>query len=47
MKIRWMILFFPAISMIGLSLAVMQHAAKAAPAQAPTSAVKAAARHGR
>jgi len=33
MKIRWLILFFPALSMIVLSLAVMQHAAKAAPPQ--------------
>src|SRR5229473_7771323 len=33
MKIRWLILFFPAVSMIVLSLAVMQHAAKAAPPQ--------------
>src|ERR1022692_3467552 len=32
MKIRWMILFFPLVSVIVLSLAVMQHAAKAAPA---------------
>ncbi len=31
MKIRWMILFFPVISVVALSLAVMQHAAHAAP----------------
>jgi hypothetical protein len=44
MKIRWLILFFPVVSVIALSLAVMQHAAKAAPPQgAPTaSAAKAA-----
>src|SRR5580698_5751202 len=35
MKIRWVILFFPLISVIVLSLAVMQKAAKAAPPQAP------------
>jgi hypothetical protein len=35
MKIRWVILFFPVVSVIALSLAVMQHAAKAAPPQAP------------
>ncbi len=35
MKIRWVILLFPVVSVIALSLAVMQHAAKAAPAQAP------------
>jgi len=34
MKIRWMILFFPVVSIIGLSLAVMQHAANAARPQA-------------
>jgi hypothetical protein len=44
MKIRWMILFFPLVSVIGLSLAVMQHAAKAAPPQEPAaSAAKATA----
>jgi len=43
MKIRWMILLFPVISVIGLSLAVMRHAANAAPPQAPApSATKAA-----
>ena len=41
MKIRWMILFFPAVSVIVLSLAVMQHAAKAA-AQQPETVVSAA-----
>jgi hypothetical protein len=40
MKIRWMILFFPVVSVIVLSLAVMQHAAKAAPPQsAPAAAM--------
>jgi Peptidase family M1 domain len=43
MKIRWMILFFPVVSIIGLSLAVMQHAAHAASPQAPASVVNAAA----
>jgi hypothetical protein len=38
MKMRWMILFFPMVSIIGLSLAVMQHAAKAAPATVVTAA---------
>ncbi len=33
MKIRWMILFFPLVSVIVLSLAVRQHAANAAPPQ--------------
>jgi len=33
MKIRWMILFFPVVSVVALSLAVIQHAAKAAPPQ--------------
>ena len=42
MKIRWMILFFPAVLMIGLFLAVMQHAAKAAARQAPVSAARVA-----
>ncbi len=42
MKIRWMILFFPAVLMIGLFLAVMQHAAKAAAPQAPVSAARVA-----
>src|ERR1700693_4151748 len=42
MKIRWMILFFPVVLIIGLSLAVMQHSAKAAPLQAPVSAARAA-----
>jgi len=43
MKIRWMILFFPVVTVVVLSLAVMQHAAKAAPPQAkPASAAKAA-----
>jgi hypothetical protein len=39
MKIRWVILFFPLVSVIVLSLAVMQHAAKAAPPQAPDAAM--------
>ena len=44
MKIRWMILFFPVVSVIGLSLAVMRHAANAAPPQAAAaSAAKPAA----
>ncbi len=42
MKIRWMILFFPVVSVIGLSLAVMRHAASAAPPQAPATVVSAA-----
>ena len=43
MKIRWVILLFPVVSVIGLSLAVMRHAANAAPPQAPApSATKAA-----
>jgi hypothetical protein len=42
MKIRWLILFFPVVSIIGLSLAVMQHAANAASPQAPASVVSAA-----
>jgi hypothetical protein len=43
MKIRWMILLFPVVSVIVLSLAVMQHAASAAPPQTPAdSATKAA-----
>ena len=41
MKIRWVILFFPVVSVVVLSLAVMQHAAKAAPPQ-PAPAAKAA-----
>jgi hypothetical protein len=39
MKIRWVILFFPLLSVIVLSLAVMQHAANAAPPQAPDAAM--------
>jgi len=42
MKIRWMILFFPVVSVIVLSLAVMQHAAKAAAPQQPATIVSAA-----
>jgi hypothetical protein len=42
MKIRWMILFFPVVSVIALSLAVMQHGASAASPQAPASVVNAA-----
>jgi hypothetical protein len=39
MKIRWIILFFPLVSVIVLSLAVMRHAAKAAaPRGAPAAA---------
>jgi hypothetical protein len=38
MKMRWMILFFPVVSVIALSLAVMQHAAKAAPPQGAAAA---------
>jgi hypothetical protein len=38
MKIRWIILFFPLVSVIAISLAVMQHAAKAAPPAAPAAA---------
>src|ERR1700685_1189489 len=33
MKIRWLILFFPVVSVVVLSLAVMQHSAKAAAPQ--------------
>jgi hypothetical protein len=44
MKIRWLILFFPLVSVIVLSLLVKQHAAKAAPPQgarpAPVAASK-------
>jgi hypothetical protein len=43
MKIRWVILFFPVVSVIALSLAVLQHAANAsAPGATPASAAKAA-----
>jgi hypothetical protein len=38
MKIRWIVLFFPVVSVIALSLAVMQHAAKAGPAQTAQAA---------
>jgi hypothetical protein len=31
MKVRWLILFFPVVSVIVLTLLVKQHAAKAAP----------------
>jgi hypothetical protein len=41
MKIRWLILFFPVVSVIVLSLAVMQHAAKAAAPQQPETVVSA------
>jgi Peptidase family M1 domain len=48
MRIRWLILFFPLVSVVGLSLLVMEHAAKAAPpqgaaapAEAPSSAKEA------
>jgi hypothetical protein len=46
MKTRWVILFFPLVSVIVLSLAVMRHAAKAAPplsAPAPSAAKTASA----
>jgi hypothetical protein len=43
-KIRWLILFFPVVSVIVLSLLVKQHAAKTAPPQgagpAPVAASK-------
>jgi hypothetical protein len=42
MKIRWLILFLPVVSVIVLSLAVMQHAAKAAAPQQPATIVSAA-----
>jgi hypothetical protein len=42
MKIRWMILFFPAVSVVVISLLVNQHAAKAAPPQGATAAGTAA-----
>jgi hypothetical protein len=42
MKIRWIILFFPVVSIIVLSLAVMQHAAKASPSARAASATKTA-----
>jgi hypothetical protein len=44
MKLRWMILFFPAVFVAGFSLVVMKNAAKAAPPQAgaATSVAKAA-----
>ena len=42
MKIRWMILFFPVVSVIALSLAVMQHGASAASPQAAATVVNAA-----
>jgi hypothetical protein len=38
MKIRWLILFFPVLSVVVISLAVMQHAAKAAPPQTKPAA---------
>ena len=38
MRIRWAILFFPAVSVIAISLLVMGHAAKAAPPQAAAPA---------
>src|SRR5271170_2291095 len=46
MKIRWFILFFPVVSVVVLSLAVMQHKAKAAAPQmaAAGSMAKAAAK---
>ena len=42
MKIRWLILFLPVVSVIVLSLAVMQHAAKAAAPQQSATIVSAA-----
>ncbi len=41
MKIRWLILFFPVVSVIVLSLLVKQHAAKAAPVPGGRPAVAA------
>jgi Peptidase family M1 domain len=38
MKIRWIILFFPVVSVVVLSLAVMQHNPKAAPPQRSAAA---------
>jgi hypothetical protein len=38
MKIRWLILLFPVVSVVVLSLAVMQHNAKAAPPQGAAAA---------
>jgi hypothetical protein len=38
MKIRWLILFFPVVSVVVLSLAVMQHSAKAAAPQMTAAA---------
>jgi len=43
MKIRWMILLFPLVSVIVLSLAVMRHAASAAAPQTPDAAMAMAA----
>jgi hypothetical protein len=42
MKIRWMIVFLPVVSVIVISLLVKEHAAKAATAQAQASPAKAA-----
>jgi len=42
MKVRWLILFFPVVSVIVLSLLVKQHAAKATPRQAAPPAPVAA-----
>ena len=43
MKIRWTILVFPVVSVIAISLAVRQHAARAAAPQAPDAAMAMAA----
>jgi hypothetical protein len=43
MKIRWLILFLPAVLVVGLSLVVMQHAAKAAQPQGAAAAAVAGA----
>jgi hypothetical protein len=42
MKVRWLILFFPVVSVIVLSLLVKQHAAKATSRQAAPPASVAA-----
>src|ERR1700682_2285075 len=38
MKLRWMVLFFPAVFMAAFSILIMRHGAKAAPAQAGAAA---------
>src|SRR3979411_1574034 len=42
MKLRWMVLFFPAVFMAGFSILVIRHGAKAAPPQIAAAAAKAA-----